>query len=160
MAERGIKSTEAWWIDGWMGGMLVMSAFTLCPFLTCDSISSNYHTWIRNCGERASAAYENTSHMQRGYMRAHANRNCRISIRYPQRHAGPVWDVASVCAPGTRPQRDTDLHSPSVFNSEAWILVSRCNKARILNGTLLKCFRNQTVETPTSLLEYTSPWWE
>lgn len=65
--------------DGWIdGGELVMSVFTLCPFLTSGSppgsISPNYHTWMLNVREQDSFGYESVAQLQGGYMRVHANR--------------------------------------------------------------------------------------
>lgn len=102
MAENGREGNQinTSMMDRWMAGMLVMSAFTLCPFLTCDSISSNSNSWMLNCKEQASAAYESLSHTRRGYMQAHANRKhlhvLSISIHYPRRRMGLVREVARV----------------------------------------------------------------
>lgn len=75
MVENGIEGNQinTGMMDGWIdGGKLVMSVFTLCPFLTCSSppgsISPNYHTWMLNRRERASVGYESVAHLQGGYM--------------------------------------------------------------------------------------------
>lgn len=92
------------------------------------SISPNYHTWMLNRREQASVGYESVSHLQGGYMRVHANRPLTLAFDILGATAVRCQDAAAV-------PRDTDPHSPGIFNSPARSLISRGNKARILNGT-------------------------